>query len=72
MPKAPTSPDVARNTAVGALLGLVIAAMIVILLAMIDTTIRSEEDLIDAFEIPILGVIPKLPEKEEGGENDAK
>lgn len=68
LPLAPSAPNKLRNTAIGALLGLVLAAMIVILRSMFDTVIRTEEELTAVFQIPILGVIPSITESdvEEG------
>lgn len=71
-PDKPSSPDVIRNTLIGALLGLILAAFLVILRAITDTTIRSEEDLTEVFEIPILGVIPKLNGEGKGEKQYAK
>jgi len=65
-PQYPSHPNIYRNTAVGALAGTAAAILLLILLTMLDTVVRSEEDLTVAFDIPILGVIPKLPENGKG------
>ena len=45
----------------GGLLGFVIAAAIILILFMLDTAIRDEHDLANAFDdITILGVIPVI------------
>ena len=68
-PVAPSSPNVKRNTILGALIGLVLSAAIVIIRSMLDTKIWNEEDLTKQYDIPVLGTIPKLsqPEKSSGG-----
>jgi capsular polysaccharide biosynthesis protein len=66
-PTHPSSPDVIRNSAVGAVLGFLFAAILAIAAAMMDTTVRCEADLTEHFNLPILGVIPTLVDMEEGG-----
>lgn len=68
LPVKPTSPRTATNTAIGALLGMVLSMLFFIVSAMLDTAVRSEEDLTENFDIPVLGVIPSLnmKDKEEG------
>lgn len=63
-PTAPSSPNILRNTALGMLLGAVLAVGGVLLFAMFDTTIHTEEDLKRFFTIPIVGVIPDISEAE--------
>jgi capsular polysaccharide biosynthesis protein len=71
-PTKPSSPNVARNTAIGALAGLVLAVIIAIVASMFDTVIRSEEDLTALFTLPIIGVIPSIDisESREGYGSD--
>lgn len=54
----PVSPSVPRNTAVAALLGLVLSMGIVILREMLDNKIKSEDDIRKYLELPVIGVIP--------------
>jgi len=59
LPTAPSSPSILKNTAIGALLGFVIAAAIIVILFMFDSAVHDEQDLASAFEdVTILGVIP--------------
>ena len=67
LPTKPASPNILRNTAIGAVLGLIIAIFIVILIEITDTRIKSEEDLTKTFDIPVLGVIPRLVGGDKGG-----
>ena len=59
-PGAPYSPNVQGNTVTGAAIGLLVAAAIVILRALTDTTIWTEEDLSKQYNIPVLGSVPQL------------
>lgn len=60
VPTNTVSPNVASNTSVGFILGLLLSCSIVILIALLDTTIWREEDLERAFNIPVLGSIPPM------------
>lgn len=62
----PVSPNILRNTAVVALLGLVLSVGVVILREMLDNRIKTEEDVRKYLELPVIGVIPDY---EMGGKN---
>jgi len=67
-PKAAFSPSYTKNTAIGMLLGFVIASGIIILRTLMDNTIREEEYLLENYKnIPVLSSIPNLGEASEGG-----
>ena len=57
-PGAPISPNKVQNTLIGAGIGLVIACVISILLELIDTTIKPDEDLSEIYKIPVFAEIP--------------
>ena len=57
-PGAPISPNKVQNTLIGAGIGLVIACVISILLELIDTTIKPDEDLLEIYKIPVFAEIP--------------
>ena len=57
-PGAPFSPDKTRNTLIGFAVGLVLACLISILLELIDTTIKPDEDLSEMYKIPVFAEIP--------------
>ncbi len=61
------SPNVVTNTIVGFLLGLVISILIVLIQAMLDRTIKGEEDFNEHYTISILGSVPDFKETEKGG-----
>jgi capsular polysaccharide biosynthesis protein len=56
----PSSPRVLLNTAIGALLGLVLSVVVIFLLEIFNVYIRDEQDLLDNFDYPILGTIPNF------------
>lgn len=60
MPVKPSGPDVLRNTVLGFLIGFAFSCVVIVLMHLIDTRLKSEEDLTNNFDIPILGSIPKI------------
>lgn len=66
--RSASSPSYTKNTAIGMLLGFVIACGIIILRSLMDSTIREEEFLLDKYKnIPVLATIPDLLEDSQGG-----
>lgn len=66
VPKAPSSPNVMRNTALGAVIGIVLAAVIAILQELLDVRVREEQDVTRLSEAPILGRIPDFALDDKG------
>ncbi len=60
----PVSPNKKRNTLIGALAGFALAAAIVILKELLNTTLKTEADVKNALDVPLLGVVPKVDRKE--------
>ena len=58
----PVAPNTGLNTVIGALIGAVIACLGVLIAAMLDTRVKSEEDLQKQYDLPVLGVIPDILE----------
>lgn len=56
-PKAPYSPSVKKNIILGFLIGVVFSSGIIILLDLLDTRIKEEEDLSAIIDAPVLGNI---------------
>lgn len=54
----PVSPNVMKNTAIAALLGLVVSVGIVVLRELLDNKIKSEDDVRKYLDLPVVGVIP--------------
>ena len=60
VPTTASGPSVKRYTIIGALVGFVLAAAIVIIVKLLDTRINSAEEIKNRFSIPVLGEIPDL------------
>lgn len=56
------SPSNRRNLMLGMILGAVIAAFLIFIRAMLDTRVKSEDDLKERFGLPIIGTIPNVEE----------
>lgn len=63
----PSSPNVWMNSAVGGVIGLVLSIVILLLRSLLDNTIKSEEDLKERYDVPILGEIPDLYDAKRKG-----
>lgn len=53
----PVSPNTPFNTIFGFILGLISSCLFVIILESIDNSITDESDIIDYYEIPLLGIV---------------
>ena len=53
-----SGPSYSRYTLIGLLIGLVASAAVIIVIDLMDTTVRSEEYLTQTYDYPILAVIP--------------
>lgn len=54
----PVSPNIPRNTALAALIGMVLSAGIIVLRELLDNRIKSEDDVRKYLDLPVIGVIP--------------
>jgi len=68
---APSGPNTSRNSALGFLVGAALAAALIILHAIYDVTIRSEEDIIQCCDLPILASVPNMFARSKGGYYDS-
>ena len=57
-PQAPISPNKTRSAVIGGIIGIVIACVISILLELIDTTIKHDDDLSGMYKVPVFAEIP--------------
>ncbi len=63
LPKEKTSPNNMTNLLVGIFLGIAASAGAVLLTEILDTRIKTEEDLTETANIPVIGSIPSINEK---------
>ncbi len=68
IPVEASKPNILINTIIGFVLGLGFGYLIVNILELFDNRIKDEDDFLRNYELPILGIIPKI-KKEEGGQN---
>jgi capsular polysaccharide biosynthesis protein len=61
VPTEIASPSYVKNAAIGVMLGFVLCAAVLILKELMDTTIKTEEDLAQ-WDIPVLGMVPDFAE----------
>lgn len=59
LPTAPSSPKVARNTALGLVVGLLVGLAAAFLLQRLDRRLREPSDLEHVYGVPLLGVVPE-------------
>jgi succinoglycan biosynthesis transport protein ExoP len=59
IPTSPSSPQVSRNTVLGAFIGLLLGLGIAFLLERLDRRIREPKDLEAIYGLPLLGVVPE-------------
>ena len=60
VPEKKSSPSTMRNTLIGFLLGCFVDGCIVVYLLLNDRNIRTEEEMKQIFDYPIIGLIPEL------------
>lgn len=58
--QAPSAPNVQRNAVLGAICGLLLSVGIAFLAFVTDNTVKSEEDLKQHLDVPVLGEIPSF------------
>ncbi len=62
MPVTPTSPSLSRNMLLGLVLGLVASVAVFVVISIFDTKVHDESDVINKFDIPVLGGVPNMVE----------
>lgn len=60
VPEGRCSPNYVTNTIIGALVGAVLAIVVILLQSLLDVRVKTEEDLQNIYNIPVLGTIPDL------------
>ena len=65
-PLGPSGPNVANNTMVGIILGIVAVSLLLLVLDLMDTTIKSPEEISENYKIPVMGSVPNLDDTDSG------
>ena len=60
LPQAPCAPNYTLNTVLGFLIGVILAIIGLLLYMLLDTRIKTEEDIGKICSIPVMGLIPNL------------
>lgn len=60
VPQSPISPNKAQNAMIGGLLGLIASIAIIILMFLLDDTIKNEEEIENLIGVTVLGDIPEF------------
>lgn len=60
LPDSPSSPNIKRNVALGAVLGGFLAIVGVLVREILDDRIRRPEDIEDALGLTLLGIVPDV------------
>jgi receptor protein-tyrosine kinase len=59
VPTSASSPKIVRNTAIGGLIGVLLALALALILDRVDRRVREPDELEDIFELPIVGYVPE-------------
>ena len=70
LPEEPASPKIVKDTVIGGAFGAFVAIVIIILIYIMDDTIKNPDDIEHYLKVSVLGSIPYVDEK--AGENDKK
>lgn len=54
------SPNITQITAIGAILGCLLACVLFAVIALFDDTIRNEDNIVQTYDVPVLAKIPDL------------
>lgn len=57
-PSSPISPNKVTNTLIGVAVGIILACVVAVLLELIDTTVKNDDDLTKMYKIPVFAEIP--------------
>lgn len=58
-------PSIPRNAIIGALLGFLLSVVAVLLVTLLDNTIKDEKDLKKHFDVVVLGIVPSFQENKK-------
>ncbi len=72
VPSKRSSPNYTTTTILGALIGAVLAAFVVLIQNVLDTRVRNEEQLASICPAPILGLIPDMAKEQKNAAKKVK
>lgn len=58
LPEEPSYPDIKKNVSLGFMFGLFLGFVITLIKELGDTTFKTTNDISEAFDIPVLGMVP--------------
>lgn len=61
---SPVSPNNKLNLAIGLLLGLIVGVGLAFIFELLDRTIKDQKFIVESLDIPLLGVVPEITEKD--------
>lgn len=64
---SPSSPSYTKNTMIGFMIGFVLMAAIVVIMELMDITVRTEEDISQCTKHPVLAAVPDMEAHSKGG-----
>ena len=67
VPTVPSSPSYTGNAMKGFVIGLVLSAGLIVILELLDITIRKEDDIAQACPHPVLAAVPDMEAQSKGG-----
>ena len=67
VPSGPSSPSYSRNTLLGFAVGFAFMSLLVVVMELMDISIRSEEDISQNCKYPILATVPDMEAAAKGG-----
>lgn len=62
VPTEPSGPNTKKNTVIGAVVGILIALIVIVIRTVTNDTIKTEDDVTRYFNLPVLAVIPEKDE----------
>ena len=71
IPTSPASPSVKKYTMIGILLGIVLSSAVIIIIYLVDDTIKTSDDITEYLELSTLALIP-IAEEEYDGDSSSK
>lgn len=67
VPRSPSGPSYIKNAVMGFMVGLVLSAGLIVVLELLDVTVRKEEDIARSCTAPVLAAVPDMEASTKGG-----